>query len=117
MAEATDCKVTSQQLAPCLENLQNFTQRYAPLFARREQHEHANTYLEGLVSDLPRRTIEPIATAHDQERRPLQRFIGAGPFDDDPLIAELQRHVGEEIGDPAGVLVIDPTCFEKKGTE
>lgn len=115
--EAKVCHVTPEQLVPCLENLSSFLERYSHHFIRREQREHAVTYVEGLLSDLPRKTLEPIAMAHDEERRPLQRFVGAGVFDDDGLIAELQRHVAEEIGDPAGVLIIDPTCFEKKGTE
>lgn len=89
--------------------MSRFLERYAPHLARSEQREHAGTYLEGLLSDLPRKTVEPIATAHDQERRPLQRFVGEGAFDDDLLVAELKTHVAEEIGDPAGVLIVDPT--------
>ena len=117
MPDRADCLVSVQQIIPCLENLRRFAQRYMPFLGRREHHGHALTYLEGLVSDLPRRTIEPIAVEHDQDERGLQRFVGQGAFDDDVLIAELQRHVGEEIGDPAGVMILDGTCFEKKGTE
>lgn len=112
-----DSRVEAADLKDCLRNLRAFTERYAPLFVRSEQREHAHTYIEGRLSSLQRKTIEPIATAHLQRREPLQRFVGAGAFDDDLLLAELRRHVVEEIGDPAGVLILDPTCFEKKGDD
>lgn len=115
--QPTGCDVSAGQLMPSLENLATFVERYAVHLTRSEQRAHAATYIEGLLSELPRKTIEPIATAHDQVRRPLQRFVGAGAFDDDLLIGELKTHVAEEIGDPAGVLVIDPTCVAKKGPE
>lgn len=115
--DTSECMVTAGQLAPCLERLAAFAARYTPWLADCRQSPHAVTYLEGLLSDLPRKTAEPIATAHDQERRGLQRFVGEGRFDDSALIGKLQDHVAEEIGDPAGILVLDPSCFEKKGTE
>src|SRR5947209_7827233 len=74
--------VGPNDLRPCLENLAEFVERYTPHFVRAEQRGHAATYIEGLLSDLHRKTIEPIAMAHDQPRRPLQRFVGAGGYDD-----------------------------------
>lgn len=111
------CAVAPSDLRPCLQDLRAFSSRYAPHFNRVEQREHAVTYIEGRLSNLPRKTIEPIAIAHDQYRRGLQRFVGAGAYDDSPLIDELKTHVAEEIGDPSAVLVLDPSCFEKKGDD
>jgi SRSO17 transposase len=110
-------QITRKQIVPCLGNLEGFIRRYQPLFYRTEQREHARTYLEGLLSDLPRKSIEPIATDHDQHRRPLQRFVGAGAWSDDKLRREYLLHVREELGDPQGVIIIDPSAFPKKGTE
>jgi SRSO17 transposase len=115
--EEFEATVSADALKPCLSRLAAFSARYAPRLADARQRPHAVTYLEGLLSDLPRKTAEPIATAHGQERRGLQRFVGEGRFDDQSLVEELQAHVAEEIGDPAGILIIDPTCFAKKGTE
>lgn len=113
-----DATVTADQIKPMLENLATFTPRYTAHLYDCRQVPHANTYLRGLLSDLERKTILPIADESDHpDPRPLQRFVGEGRFDDAPLITELQVHVAEEIGDPAGVLVGDPSCFEKKGTE
>ena len=78
-------------------------------FYRVEQAGHAAIYIEGLLSDLARKTCEPIAIDHGQHRKPLQHFVGAGLWDDEKVLEELQLHVREELGDPRGVLVLDPS--------
>ena len=107
--------ITRKQLEPCLDNLQEFVRRYASRFYRVEQAGHAAIYIEGLLSDLARKTCEPIAIDHGQHRKPLQHFVGAGLWDDEKVLEELQLHVREELGDPRGVLVLDPSSFQKKG--
>jgi SRSO17 transposase len=47
----------------------------------------------------------------------LQKFIGQADWDHRPLLAELARQVGAELGEADGVLVFDPSAFPKKGTE
>jgi SRSO17 transposase len=66
---------------------------------------------------LERKTSEPIARAAAKPRRALQRFVGAGQWDDETVMAELRVEVREELGDANGVLVLDPSSFPKKGTE
>lgn len=107
--------ISRKQLDPCLDNLKEFIRRYEPLFYRVEQARHAEIYLEGLLSDLPRKTCEPIAIDHGHHRKPLQNFVGAGRWDDEHLLKEFHAHVRQEIGDPQGVLVLDTTSFPKKG--
>ena len=69
----------------------------------------------GWLSDLEYKNVESIAYLHDQPREPLQKFIGQSPWDHGPWLAELARQVGRELGDPDGVLVLDPSAFPKKG--
>jgi len=107
--------ITRKQLQPCLENLKAFVRRYASRFYRVEQAGHAAIYIEGLLSDLSRKTCEPIAIDHGQHRKPLQHFVGACLWDDEKILEELRLHVREELGDPRGVLVLDPSSFQKKG--
>jgi SRSO17 transposase len=71
----------------------------------------------GLLSDLDYKNVESIAYLHDQEREPLQDFIGQSPWDHRPWLTELARQVGEQLGDADGVLVFDPSAFAKKGTQ
>ena len=108
-------EISRKQLEPCLDNLREFVRRYDSRFYRVEQAGHAEIYIEGLLSDLSRKTCEPIAIDHGRHRKPLQHFVGAGLWDDEKVLEELQLHVREELGDPRGVLVLDPSAFLKKG--
>lgn len=100
----------------CQEHLTAFLQRYLPLFYRQEQRDLATVVIRGRLSGLERKTSEPIAHQAGRHRKPVQHFVGAGAWDDEAVMAELRRHVAEELGDPAGVLVVDSSGFPKKGT-
>lgn len=110
-------EITRKQLEPCLQDLEGFVNRYAARFYRVEQAAHARTYIEGLLSDLPRKTCEPIATDHDQDRWLIQHFVGAGLWDDENVLAQFHLEVQRDLGDPQGILVLDGSDFAKKGTE
>ncbi len=98
-----------------LERLADFARPFAECLGRREQRDHARTYLAGLVSDLKHKTAESIAYRHGQERHGLQHFVGSSTWEHRPLLRELAGQVGREIGTPDGVIVFDPSGFAKKG--
>jgi SRSO17 transposase len=77
--------------------------------------EHSEEYAQGLLSNLERKNVESIAYQHDQDRRALQHFIGTAKWDHAPLLDELCRQVGAELGEPDATLVIDPSSFPKCG--
>ena len=115
--EQDDCLVRSGDIAECLDHLGVFVARYQPFVTRSEQRTHVHVYLEGLLSGLERKSIEPIATAHGLYRRPLQHFVGAGKWSDDDFRTELRSHVASEIGHKDAIFVIDGSGFEKSGPE
>jgi SRSO17 transposase len=82
-----------------------------------EQRVNAQHYIQGLLSDLDGKDIESIAYLHDRERQGLQKFMGQAEWDHRPLVTELARQIGAELGEDDGVLVFDPSAFAKKGTE
>src|SRR5438067_7051728 len=110
-----DADLSPAAVAACEAHLAAFARRYLPLFLRTEHRDHALTVLRGKLTGLQRKTTEPIATAAGQKRRPLQLFVGAGGWDDRAVLDELRRHVKEELADPDGVFVLDPSTFPKKG--
>jgi SRSO17 transposase len=112
-----DATMAPQAVRGCAERLSQFVARYLPLFGRAEQRQHARLAIEGRLSGLERKTSEPIAREADVPRRALQRFVGAGDWDDEVVMAELRRQVIEALGDSNGVLVLDPSSFPKKGQE
>jgi SRSO17 transposase len=110
-----DAEVDPRLFRGVLPRLERFLDPFVPQLQRSEQGHHAQTYIAGLVSDLPYKNVESIAYLHDQEREPLQQFIGQSPWDHDPWLTELARQVGQQLGSPDGVLVFDPSAFPKKG--
>jgi SRSO17 transposase len=112
-----DCEVVPEELAMSLERLKEFTKPYLGLMPRVEMQKHGEKFLEGLLSDLERKSVEPIAEWLGQYRRPLQYFIGGSPWDHQPLLEKLSERVAQEIGEPNGILVIDPSTFPKKGKD
>jgi SRSO17 transposase len=84
-------------------------------FVRKEQIDHAQTLIQGLLSDVEHKNIETIAYHFGQERMPLQWFVGVSDWDHRPLGDELVRQVGEQLGEADGVIVFDPSSFPKSG--
>jgi SRSO17 transposase len=112
-----DAEVSAAQVAGCRRHLQRFLHRYLPRFYRVEQHELARVVLHGKLSNLDRKTSEPIAYQAGRHRKPVQHFVGAGSWDDEAVMAELRQHVAEELADPDAVLVLDPSAFPKSGPD
>jgi SRSO17 transposase len=44
-------------------------------------------------------------------------FVGQGAWDDEAIASEMRGHVAEQLGEPDGVIVLDPSAFPKKGQE
>ncbi|MGH9442189.1 MAG: IS701 family transposase, partial [Thermoanaerobaculia bacterium] len=109
-------QVSPADVGETLGRLSKFAASFAPFFYRKEQAKLSRMYLEGLASDLHRKSIEPIAIAHHHPRQSLQRFVGQGKWKDDDVRAELHRQVGRALGDPDGILVLDSSGFPKKGS-
>lgn len=99
-----------------LDELRAYHASFSPLFARAEQRHWALQYLQGLLLDLPRKSIEPMALALPEGNiRAMQQFIGEGAWDDGAILAAHQRLVAQTLGEPDGVLIVDGSEFPKKG--
>jgi len=112
-----DAEVQPSLLRGALPRLQAFLQPFVEALHSSEQQTNAQHYVQGLLSDLKGKDVESIAYLHDRERQGLQKFIGQAEWDHQPLLTELVRQVGTELGEAEGVLVFDPSAFAKKGTE
>jgi len=108
----------SQEVASgMLKRLEQFAQPFIASLGRREPRENAQIYISGLLSDLERKNVESIAYRYDQDRRALQRFIGFAGWDHQPLLQELSRQIGAELGQDDGVIVFDPSAHKKCGND
>ncbi|MEO6809704.1 MAG: IS701 family transposase [Isosphaeraceae bacterium] len=112
-----DAVLTPESVVDCTDRLTGFLRRYLSKFHRSEQRENAILVVHGHLSGLERKTCEPIAIQAGLPRKPIQFFVGAGKWDDESVMTELRNHVIEELAEPEGVVVVDPSAFPKKGTE
>jgi SRSO17 transposase len=108
-----------QDIEPLVEALRDYPALYSPLFQRREQREAAHTYLQGLLAELPRKSIEPLVLAleggHPQAVRAMQAFISAGTWDDEALLLQPWQDVEQDLGADEGVLRVDGSDLPKQG--
>ena len=112
-----ECTVAPQIFDRVLPRLERFMAPFVESLVRKEQCEHASTFVQGLLSDLEHKNVESIAYRFGQERMPLQWFVGRSDWDHQPLRDELVRQVGEQLGEEDGVIVFDPSGFPKSGKE
>jgi SRSO17 transposase len=110
-----ECAVAPQVFERVMPRLERFMEPFVERLVRREQVEHALTFVQGLLSDLDHKNVESIAYRFGQERMPLQWFMGVSDWDDEPLRDQLVRQVGQQLGEEDGVIVFDPSAFPKSG--
>ncbi len=97
--------------------LTRYLNRFADCFARKDTRAHLPVYVEGQLSDLPRKSAEPIALAAGVPVRTLQEFLSQLRWDEDALRTRLQKVVAAEHASPHSVGIIDETSDVKKGTK
>jgi len=112
-----DAHVPPTLLRGVLPRLQTFLQPFLDALQTPQQQTNAHHYVQGLLSELGSKDVESIAYLHDRQRQGLQKFIGQADWEHQPLLTELARQVGSELGQDDGVLVFDPSAFPKQGTE
>ena len=71
-----ECKIAPQVLDGLLPRLEKFMDPFVESLVRSEQVTHAQTFVQGLLSDLKNKNVESIAYRFGQERMPLQWFVG-----------------------------------------
>ena len=101
----------------CSRDWRNFIEPFVEHLPAPEHRRHAAEYVTGLMSKLERKTGEGIAYLLDQQRQGIQKFLGEVPWNHQPMLRTLAAQVGQELGEPDGVIVFDPSGFPKKGTK
>src|SRR5437868_11294671 len=86
-------------------------------FGRASTFGHWQRYLLGLLADLKRKSIEPIALAAGVAVRTLQEFLSAFEWDHDRVDKLMQQRVMDLHGSEDGIGVIDGSGHVKQGTK
>lgn len=100
----------------------NFLGRYAADMGDPANAVHLRDYCRGLISDLDRKSVEPIALAAGTCVRTLQQFLKKCDWDHDAVRQRTQRLLATAVAampaDRVGTVgVIDETSAVKKGTK
>jgi SRSO17 transposase len=111
-----DSQVPPRLFGEVIARLESFAGPFLATLPSPESRRHSRTYLAGLLCDLPRKNAEAIAYRNDLDRQTIQRFLGEVAWDHRPLLDELNRQVGQQLGQADAVLVLDPSAFPKKGS-
>src|SRR5499426_2131250 len=112
----SDCLVSPDIFHQMLDRLGEFGVPYQRALESEAAHHPMHLYLQGLLSQLPRKNAEAIAAWLDVERQVIQDCIGTVPWDHRPLITVLVGQVAERLGEPDGIIAFDPSSFPKRGT-
>ncbi len=103
-----------RQLGP---KLADYLNHFADCFSRKDTRAHLGVYVRGQLSDLPQKSVEPIALEAGVAPRTLQEFLSQLQWDEDRLRDRLQRLVAAEHHGPHTVGLFDETSDVKKGNK
>lgn len=118
--------MTAEQVAALGPAFTEYLHGFRRCFVTKNTFAHLGTYCRGLLSDLPRKSVEPMALAAGCAVRTLQEFLTSHVWDQDGLLARTQRRIvaehlpppsaGSGTVDELGVIgLIDETSVPKKG--
>src|SRR3954462_9985836 len=112
--------MTEQEIAGMTQAFASYLGRFRDCFLQRRTVAHFDCYCRGLLSDLPRKSVEPIALQSGTAVRTLQEFLATARWDHDAARDTLQRHLADVLaglpGDDLGTVgVLDETSAHKQG--
>jgi SRSO17 transposase len=112
--------MTPEQVAALGPAFAAYLRDFEGCFGQDRTREHLHAYCRGLLSDLPRKSVEPIALASGTAVRTLQEFLKDHVWDRRALRDRLHRRVNDSLaavpGDDLGTVgLLDETSVVKKG--
>jgi len=98
---------------------EQYLEKYADCFARSQQIKYFEAFNKGLLSNLNRKSIEPIALSFlgEQAVRGLQDFFTRSKGWEESLRDCYKNQLTKELNDVKGFLSVDESDFVKKGKE
>jgi len=117
-------KTDTPELTPeVLDRLEDYAHVFRDDFSHKKQALWSGVYLQGLLHDGERKSIEPLSArvtlppnldAKDPEQA-LQQFVNQSPWDDQVLANRYRQHLAKTFASPEGIFVFDDTSFPKQG--
>jgi len=107
-----------------LDRLRDYAARFADDFPQAKPARWAGVYLQGLLLDGERKSIEPLShrvilpdglTSTDPEQA-LQQFVNQSPWDEHAVLRRYRAHLAPTFASPEGIFLFDDVSFAKQGT-
>jgi SRSO17 transposase len=118
-------KTFTPKLDPAvLQRLRAYAAHFAPEFPQSKPARWAGVYLQGLLLDGERKSIEPLSrrvtlpaelTSRDPEQA-LRQFVNQSAWDDQKVLTRYRALMAEHFASPESVFVFDDTSFPKRGS-
>jgi len=118
-------KTYTPKLDPAvLQRLRDYATLFAVDFPHAKPARWSGVYLQGLLLDGERKSIEPLArritlpeglSSKDPEQA-LQQFVNQSPWDEFAVLRRYRARMAKAFADTEGIFVIDDTSFPKQGT-
>jgi SRSO17 transposase len=109
--------MTAQQIRGLAPRISEYLDEFADCFVTFDTRYHLKEYVQGQLSNLPRKSVEPIAHLMDVAPRTLQEFLSYSEWDHDRLRDTLQRMVRRDHSEPQAIGIIDESGHVKKGNK
>lgn len=107
----------AKQIRELRPKLEGYLSRFDDCFGRKDTRGHLPKYVEGQLSDMPRKSVEPIALKNRVPVRTLQEFLSQHVWDNDRMVDRVQEIVRDEHASVDSIGIIDETSFVKKGNK
>src|SRR6516225_2130174 len=115
-------KTYTPTLVPAvLERLRDYAALFAEDFPQAKPARWTGVYLQGLLLDGERKSIEPLArritvpeglSSKDPEQA-LQQFVNQSPWDEQAVLRRYRARMAQTFASPAGLFLFDDVSFPK----
>ena len=110
-----ELRMTPAQILSLGPQLADFLGEFDDCFTRSEPRGHLASYVKGQLSDLKRKSVQPIADFNGTPRRTLQEFLDWSPWDRGDVRDRVQYLVVRDHADPQAIGIIDDSGHPKSG--
>src|ERR1700736_5710573 len=117
-------KTYTPELSPSvLGRLADYAASFAEQFPHARPAQWAAVYLQGLLLDGERKSIEPLSrrvclpadlAVHDPDQA-LQQFVNQSPWDEHAVLRRYRSLLAQTFASPDGIFLFDDVSFPKQG--
>ena len=111
--------LTPEVVGKFAKELVAFHNEFHDVFGRSEHHILGENYLQGLLSNIPRKNTEAITLEYlgSARVRSMQKFISNYRWDDSLMLSDAKSMISALVVEENGMLTVDESGIPKKGKE